>query len=104
MFVVCCVGSGVCDRLVTRSEEYYRVRMRACVCPIVHDLETPKTRRLHPIRAVTPSKEKSIDSFLSCTLSFQLIIIMDINCSAKFRGGNNTSAIHCMVYCTAMGT
>jgi hypothetical protein len=25
---VCCVGSGVCDGLVTRSEESYRL----CVC------------------------------------------------------------------------
>jgi hypothetical protein len=27
-FVVCCVGSGLCDLLMARSEEYYRM----CVC------------------------------------------------------------------------
>jgi len=25
LFVVCCVGSGLCDRLTTRSEYFYRV-------------------------------------------------------------------------------
>jgi len=28
MFVVCCVCRGLCDELITRSEESYRV----CVC------------------------------------------------------------------------
>ena len=31
VFVVCCVGSGFCDELITRSEGYYR----ACVCACV---------------------------------------------------------------------
>jgi hypothetical protein len=38
VFVVCCVGSGFCDELITRSEEYYRV----CVCACVRDLVTSK--------------------------------------------------------------
>jgi hypothetical protein len=25
VFVVCCVGNGLCDELITRSEESYRV-------------------------------------------------------------------------------
>jgi hypothetical protein len=25
VFAVCCVGSGLCDELITRSEEFYRV-------------------------------------------------------------------------------
>jgi hypothetical protein len=29
--VVCCVGSGLCNRLITRSEESYRVRVSNCV-------------------------------------------------------------------------
>jgi hypothetical protein len=31
---LCCVGSGLCDELITRSEESYRV----CVCLILCDL------------------------------------------------------------------
>ena len=32
VFVVCCVGSGLCDGLITRSEESYRVCVCVCVC------------------------------------------------------------------------
>ena len=39
VFVVCCVGSGLLDELITRSEESYRVCV--CVCLIMCDLETP---------------------------------------------------------------
>ena len=40
MFVVCCAGSGLCDELITRSEEFNR----ECVCLIVSDLETSTVR------------------------------------------------------------
>jgi hypothetical protein len=30
--VVCCVGSGLCDELITRSEESYRVYVYNSVC------------------------------------------------------------------------
>ena len=42
MFVVCCLGSGVCDGLITRSEESYGlcVCVCVCVCLIVCDVET----------------------------------------------------------------
>jgi hypothetical protein len=33
LFVVCCVGSGLCDRLITRPEESYGV----CVCVCVRN-------------------------------------------------------------------
>ena len=36
----CCVGSGLYDELITRSEESYRVSVCVCVCVIVCDLET----------------------------------------------------------------
>jgi hypothetical protein len=39
--LLCFVGSGLCDGLITRSEESYRV----CVCLIVCDLETSTVRR-----------------------------------------------------------
>jgi hypothetical protein len=34
MFVscVCCVGSGLCDELITRPEESYRARARLSAC------------------------------------------------------------------------
>jgi hypothetical protein len=44
VFFVCCVGSGVCDELITRSEEAYRVRACVRVC----DLETSTTRQSGP--------------------------------------------------------
>jgi hypothetical protein len=40
---VCCVGSGLCDGLITRSEESYRVCV--CVCLIMSDMETSIMRR-----------------------------------------------------------
>jgi hypothetical protein len=43
VFVVCCVGSGLYDELITRSEESYRVCV--CVCLIVCDVETSTMRR-----------------------------------------------------------
>jgi hypothetical protein len=35
VFVVCCVISGLCDKLITRSEESYRVCVFVCVCVCV---------------------------------------------------------------------
>jgi hypothetical protein len=47
MFVVCCVGSSLCDVLTTLSEEPYRVCVCVCVCVCltVCDLETSTMRR-----------------------------------------------------------
>jgi hypothetical protein len=39
IFVVCCVGIGPCDELITGSEESHCVCARALVCLIVCDLE-----------------------------------------------------------------
>ena len=45
MSVECRIGSGVCDEMITRSEESHRVfvcvRARACVCLMVCDLGIP---------------------------------------------------------------
>ena len=46
MFVVCCVGSGFCDEVITRLEESYRVYV--CVCVIVCDIEGSTMRRPKP--------------------------------------------------------
>jgi hypothetical protein len=32
VFVVCCAGSGLCDGLITCSEEYYCLCVCVCVC------------------------------------------------------------------------
>jgi hypothetical protein len=54
VFVVCCVGSGLCDELITKSEESYRV----CVCVTVCDLETSKKSGLGASWAVATQIEK----------------------------------------------
>ena len=46
MLIVCCVGSGLCDGLITRSEESCRVS--GFVCVIVFDLETAPIRWPRP--------------------------------------------------------
>ena len=48
VFVVCCVGRGHCDDVITRTEKSYRVFVCVCVCLIVCDLETTTTRRPKP--------------------------------------------------------
>jgi hypothetical protein len=37
---VCCVDRGLCDGLITRPEECYRLCVCVCVCLIVRDLAT----------------------------------------------------------------
>jgi len=57
MFVSCecCVlsGRGLCDELITRSEESYRLR-----CVVVCDLETSKMRRPWPALGSSANKKK----------------------------------------------
>ena len=48
MLVVCCVGSGLCDKLITRSEDSYRV------C----NLETSTMRWTRPYRLLHHRKKK----------------------------------------------
>ena len=47
VFVVCCVCSGLCDELITRSGESYRLCLYVCL--IVCDLETSKMRWPSPL-------------------------------------------------------
>jgi hypothetical protein len=62
VFVVCCVGSDLCDELITRPEESYRVR----VCPIVCDLQTPTRDGSGPIWAVV--LQKKIETLLTMNI------------------------------------
>ena len=54
MFVyrVCCVGNGLCDGLINRSEESYRK------CASVCDTENSKRGSIAPIRAAVPQNKK----------------------------------------------
>jgi hypothetical protein len=54
VLVACCVRSGLCDELITRSDESYRL----CVCLTVCDLETSTIRRPSPNWTVGTKKEK----------------------------------------------
>jgi hypothetical protein len=87
-FVVCCVGSGVCDELITRTEESYRVRV--CVCLIVCDIETPITRRPRPeLGCRTTGKENVIRRVYMavCTLkrSFYEYVMTALTVHLEFR-------------------
>jgi hypothetical protein len=55
---VCCVGSGLCDALITSIEGSYRVCVCVCVCLVVCDLETSKRGDLGTIRALRFRKNK----------------------------------------------
>jgi hypothetical protein len=88
MFVCCecCVlsGKGLCDGLITRPEESYRL-WRVVVC----DQETSKTRRLNPAtgllkiqpqRVVTPGKQTYVSYCkIYLTIVFALTIYTDID-------------------------
>ena len=53
LFVISCVGSGIYDGLITRSEETYHVCVDVNVC----DLETSKRGGLGSFWAASPQKE-----------------------------------------------
>ena len=67
VFVVCCVCSGLCDELITRSEESYQRCVCVCVCvggEGLCDLETTTMRRPRP-ELIYCATEKNRDYFLS---------------------------------------
>ena len=65
LFVVCCVGSGLCDGLITLTEEFYRVCVSVC------DLETSTVRRPRTDLGCRTTK-KSTTLYKSC-LFFELL-------------------------------
>jgi hypothetical protein len=58
--VVCLSGRGLCDGLITRPEESYRLW-----CVIVCDLETSTLRRLKPARGVVKASRIIINVLVS---------------------------------------
>ena len=66
----CCVlaGRGLCDRLITRPEESYRMW-----CVVACDLETSRQRRLWPARGRSTNKKLQYDFEVSL---FIIIITM----------------------------
>ena len=63
MSVVCCVGSGLRDELIARSEESYRMCVPEC------DLETSTMRRPRPMLGCWTT-EKKISEFRAGTHKF----------------------------------
>jgi hypothetical protein len=45
---VCCVGSGLCDELITRTEESYHVCVCVCVRLIICEVATSTMGRPRP--------------------------------------------------------
>lgn len=66
VFVVCCLGSGLWNEIISRSEESYRARAPVCVClsVFVCDLETAKQGGLGPIWVVAPQNMMYIKLYI----------------------------------------
>ena len=58
MFVVCCVGSGVSNGLITHSEESCSVHVSVC------DLETSTVRQPRPDLGCVPQKKKKTAGYV----------------------------------------
>ena len=73
MFVVCCVGSGLCDGLITRPEESCWVW---CVCLVVCDLGTSMIRWSRPElgRWNTEKKKKTCKCMGSYELGYEIVL------------------------------
>jgi len=56
--VVCCTGSGICDEVITRSEESDRVSV--CVCLIVCDVCSPKARHLCTVCVIASQRNETL--------------------------------------------
>jgi len=74
--VVCCVGSGLCDHLITRSEESYRVYVCVSNCVLFRNF---KTRRPGPVLGCSATENIGLHTFMgtegdaisSCDCSFE---------------------------------
>ena len=66
VYCVCCVGSGLCDVLIPRSEESYRLYVCVCVCDL--GTSTNGTARPELVCCVTEN-DKQICGFKYCTMA-----------------------------------
>jgi hypothetical protein len=78
--VLCVSGRGLCDELITRPEEFYRL-WRVVVC----DQETARTRR--PWRAIGPQSHENNDN------NNIYIILLPSDNSIAVSNNNNNSII-----------
>jgi hypothetical protein len=62
VFVLCCVGSGLCHELIPRSEEFYLLCVCVCVYLIVCDLETTTMMRPMSELGCCAAKENKIST------------------------------------------
>ena len=60
LFVMCCVGSGLCEELVCRSQEFCRV----CLCLTVYDLGTSTNSHTSPQFACSTTERKKHKVYL----------------------------------------
>ena len=66
VYVVCCVGGGLCDRVITRPEESY------LMCVIMCDLKTSKESP-RPDLGYSAIKKKSINEILhTCIIKWKI--------------------------------
>ena len=73
--VVCLPGRGLCDGLITRREESYRLW-----CVLVCDLETSKMRRLKPASGLSkPVEEEEEEEEEVINLERPKVIYIRIN-------------------------
>jgi hypothetical protein len=73
VFVVCCVGSGLCDELITRAEESYRVSV--CVSNCVGSRNS-QTGGVGPSWAVALQKKKWLDMY--CGLGTAPVLLSSV--------------------------
>jgi hypothetical protein len=80
VFCECCVlsGRGLCNGLITRPEESYRLR-----CVVVYDLETSRMRRPLPTGG-SRAKRKKLP--VGASHVFLFTVLLTCSCHTHIRG------------------
>jgi hypothetical protein len=76
----CCVlsGRGLCNELITRPEEFYRLW-----CVVVCDLETSRMRRPWPALGCSTTKKKNIYIYIKLHLEHSFIRCWNLDASGS---------------------